>query len=94
MDLNRAGVGLMEIVTGPDMASGDEAAAFVQQVMLILDALGTCDGNMAEGSLRVDANVSVRPAGTTTLGILCPCFACGSNVAVRTQFPLCEYCKF
>eukprot|EP00041_Stephanoeca_diplocostata_P012082 m.201356 g.201356 ORF g.201356 m.201356 type:complete len:538 (-) comp18802_c0_seq4:240-1853(-) len=71
VDLNRAGVGLMEIVTGPDMASGDEAAAFVQQIMLILNVLGTCDGNMAEGSLRVDANISVRPIGSTELGTRC-----------------------
>lgn len=61
VDLNRAGTGLMEMVTGPDIRSGAEAAAFVQQILLILRRLGTCDGNMAEGSVRVDANVSVRP---------------------------------
>jgi aspartyl-tRNA(Asn)/glutamyl-tRNA(Gln) amidotransferase subunit B len=71
VDLNRCGVGLMEIVTGPDLRSGDEAADFVQQVILVLRALGTCDGNIAEGSLRVDANVSVRRTGDTTLGTRC-----------------------
>jgi len=58
----------MEIVTGPDIRSGKEAAAFTQQLMLILQRLETCDANMAEGSLRVDANVSVRPKGSSTFG--------------------------
>lgn len=60
VDLNRAGTGLMEIVTAPDIRSGDDAAVVVQQLLLILAKLGTCDGNLAQGSLRVDANVSVR----------------------------------
>jgi len=63
IDLNRAGVCLMEIVSKPDMRSPEEAAAYVTKVRSILRYLGSCDGNMAEGSLRADANVSVRKAG-------------------------------
>ncbi|XP_048386301.1 glutamyl-tRNA(Gln) amidotransferase subunit B, mitochondrial isoform X1 [Stegostoma tigrinum] len=63
IDLNRAGVGLMEIVMEPDMCCGDEAAAAVRELQLILHTLGTCHGNMAEGQLRVDANVSVHHRG-------------------------------
>ncbi|XP_071087947.1 glutamyl-tRNA(Gln) amidotransferase subunit B, mitochondrial-like [Haliotis cracherodii] len=63
IDLNRAGVGLMEIVTEPDFTDGDDAAAFVKELQLILQTLGTCDGKMAEGSLRVDANISVHKPG-------------------------------
>ncbi|XP_078684326.1 glutamyl-tRNA(Gln) amidotransferase subunit B, mitochondrial-like isoform X2 [Branchiostoma floridae x Branchiostoma belcheri] len=59
VDLNRAGVALMEIVTEPDMVDGAEAAALVKELQLILQALRTCDGNMSEGSMRVDANISV-----------------------------------
>eukprot|EP01135_Chromosphaera_perkinsii_P006323 Nk52_evm52s485 gene=Nk52_evmTU52s485 len=59
IDLNRCGTGLMEIVTAPDLHSGAEAALFVKHVRRLVRALGTCDGNMAEGSMRVDANVSV-----------------------------------
>ncbi|KAK3777807.1 hypothetical protein RRG08_038056 [Elysia crispata] len=70
IDLNRAGVGLMEIVTAPDFTSGDDAASFVKDLRDILVTLGTCDGRMAEGSMRVDANVSVHrpgdPLGTRT----------------------------
>ncbi|XP_057699200.1 glutamyl-tRNA(Gln) amidotransferase subunit B, mitochondrial isoform X2 [Corythoichthys intestinalis] len=63
VDLNRAGVGLMELVMEPDMTCGEEAAAAVRELQLILQALGTCQGNMSEGQLRVDANVSVRKPG-------------------------------
>ncbi|XP_066516775.1 glutamyl-tRNA(Gln) amidotransferase subunit B, mitochondrial [Hoplias malabaricus] len=63
VDLNRAGVGLMELVMEADMSSGDEAAAAVRELQLILQTLGTCDGNMSEGQLRVDANVSVHRVG-------------------------------
>ncbi|XP_041729219.2 glutamyl-tRNA(Gln) amidotransferase subunit B, mitochondrial isoform X2 [Coregonus clupeaformis] len=63
IDLNRAGVGLMELVMEPDMSCGEEAAAAVREIQLILQALGTCQGNMAEGQLRVDANVSVHRPG-------------------------------
>ncbi|KAM8879131.1 glutamyl-tRNA(Gln) amidotransferase subunit B, mitochondrial isoform 2-T2 [Spinachia spinachia] len=63
IDLNRAGVGLMELVMEPDMSCGEEAAAAVRELQLILQALGTCQGNMSEGQLRVDANVSVHHPG-------------------------------
>ncbi|KAJ8028514.1 Glutamyl-tRNA(Gln) amidotransferase subunit B, mitochondrial [Holothuria leucospilota] len=63
VDLNRAGVGLMELVTEPDMTSGAEAASFVQELQSVLQTIGTCDGKMAEGSLRVDANISVNKPG-------------------------------
>jgi aspartyl-tRNA(Asn)/glutamyl-tRNA(Gln) amidotransferase subunit B len=63
IDLNRSGVALMEIVSKPDIRSPEEAAAYVTKLRSILRYLGTCDGNMAEGSLRCDANVSVRKAG-------------------------------
>ncbi|XP_029706465.1 glutamyl-tRNA(Gln) amidotransferase subunit B, mitochondrial [Takifugu rubripes] len=63
IDLNRAGVGLMELVMEPDMSCGEEAAAAVRELQLILQALGTCQGNMAEGQMRVDANVSVHEPG-------------------------------
>ncbi|KAJ8281125.1 hypothetical protein GJAV_G00063810 [Gymnothorax javanicus] len=63
IDLNRAGVGLMELVMEPDMQCGEEAAAAVRELQLILQTLGTCMGNMAEGQLRVDANVSVHRPG-------------------------------
>ncbi|TWW58793.1 Glutamyl-tRNA(Gln) amidotransferase subunit B, mitochondrial [Takifugu flavidus] len=63
IDLNRAGVGLMELVMEPDMSCGEEAAAAVRELQLILQALGTCQGNMSEGQMRVDANVSVHEPG-------------------------------
>ncbi|XP_035682783.1 glutamyl-tRNA(Gln) amidotransferase subunit B, mitochondrial-like [Branchiostoma floridae] len=63
VDLNRAGVALMEIVTEPDMVDGAEAAAMVKELQLILQSLRTCDGNMSEGSMRVDANISVSRSG-------------------------------
>ena len=70
IDLNRTGVALMEIVSRPDMRSSAEAAAYVRKLRSILRYLGTCDGNMEEGSLRADVNVSVRrpggPFGTRT----------------------------
>ncbi|MFL5240046.1 MAG: Asp-tRNA(Asn)/Glu-tRNA(Gln) amidotransferase subunit GatB [Rhizomicrobium sp.] len=63
VDLNRAGVALMEIVTRPDMRGSDEAAAFLRKLRAIVRYLGTCDGNMDEGSMRADVNVSVRRPG-------------------------------
>ncbi|KAM4603716.1 glutamyl-tRNA(Gln) amidotransferase subunit B, mitochondrial isoform 1-T1 [Polymixia lowei] len=63
IDLNRAGVALMELVMEPDMSCGEEAAAAVRELQLILQSLGTCQGNMSEGQLRVDANVSVHRPG-------------------------------
>lgn len=70
VDLNRSGVALMEIVTKPDMRSSDEAAAFIRKLRAILRYLGTCDGNMEQGSLRADVNVSVRRPGED-LGTRC-----------------------
>lgn len=60
VDLNRSGVALMEIVSKPDIRSSAQAAAYVRKLRLIMQYLGTCDGNMEEGSLRADVNVSVR----------------------------------
>ncbi len=63
IDLNRSGVALMEIVSEPDMRSPEEAGAYLTKLRQILRYLGTCDGNMDEGSMRADVNVSVRKAG-------------------------------
>src|SRR5262245_32857683 len=63
VDLNRAGVALMEIVSKPDLRSSEEAAAYLKKLRAILRYLGTCDGNMEEGSMRADVNVSVRKPG-------------------------------
>ena len=63
IDLNRAGVALMEIVSEPDIRSPEEAGAYVRKIRQILRYLGTCDGNMEEGSMRADVNVSVRKHG-------------------------------
>jgi aspartyl-tRNA(Asn)/glutamyl-tRNA(Gln) amidotransferase subunit B len=63
IDLNRSGVALMEIVSRPDMRSAEEAGAYVTKLRSILRFLGTCDGNMEEGSMRADCNVSVRRPG-------------------------------
>jgi len=71
VDLNRAGVALMEIVSEPDMRSGEEAAAYLKKLRAILRYLGTCDGNMEEGSMRADVNVSMRREGDTKLGTRC-----------------------
>lgn len=67
IDLNRAGVGLMEIVTKPDFRSPEEAGAFLKKLRSIVRYLGTCDGNMDEGSMRCDASISVRPLGSSEL---------------------------
>ena len=63
IDLNRAGVALMEIVSEPDIRSHEEAGAYLRKLRSILRYLGTCDGNMEEGSMRADVNVSVRKTG-------------------------------
>ncbi len=63
VDLNRAGIGLMEIVSEPDLRSAEEAGLYLRKLRSILRYLGTCDGNMEEGSLRCDCNVSVRRPG-------------------------------
>ncbi len=70
VDLNRSGVALMEIVSRPDIRSAEEARAYVSKVRAILRYLGTCDGNMEEGSMRADVNVSVRHPGDD-LGTRC-----------------------
>jgi aspartyl-tRNA(Asn)/glutamyl-tRNA(Gln) amidotransferase subunit B len=70
VDLNRAGIGLMEIVSEPDLRSAEEAGIYVRKLRSILRYLGTCDGNMEEGSLRCDCNVSVRRPGEP-LGTRC-----------------------
>ena len=71
IDLNRAGVGLMEIVTKPDFRAPEEAGAFLRKLRSILRYLGTCDGNMDEGSMRCDVNVSVRPLGSDEFRTRC-----------------------
>ncbi len=71
VDLNRAGVALMEIVSRPDIRGSEEAGLYVAKMRSILRYLGTCDGNMEEGSLRADVNVSVRKMGETVLGTRC-----------------------
>ena len=63
VDLNRSGVALMEIVSEPDMRSAEEAGAFVTKLRSILRYIGSCDGHMAQGSLRCDVNVPVRRPG-------------------------------
>jgi aspartyl-tRNA(Asn)/glutamyl-tRNA(Gln) amidotransferase subunit B len=70
IDLNRAGVGLMEIVSDPDMRSAEEVAAYVKKLRSILQYLGTCDGNMEQGNLRCDVNLSLRRPGEP-LGTRC-----------------------
>jgi aspartyl-tRNA(Asn)/glutamyl-tRNA(Gln) amidotransferase subunit B len=67
VDLNRAGVPLIEIVSDPDIRSGDEAMAYLNEIRQLLRYLNICDGNMEEGSMRCDANVSVRLKGSTAL---------------------------
>jgi aspartyl-tRNA(Asn)/glutamyl-tRNA(Gln) amidotransferase subunit B len=69
VDLNRAGVPLLEIVSEPDMRTPEEAGAYLRHLRAILQYLDVCDGNMEEGSLRCDANVSIRPQGSTAFGV-------------------------
>lgn len=68
IDLNRAGTPLLEIVSEPDMRSAKEAVAYAKKIHQIVTYIGICDGNMQEGSFRVDANVSVRPQGRAEFG--------------------------
>jgi len=68
VDLNRAGVPLLEIVSEPDLRSAEEAGSYLRTLRSILQYLKICDGNMEEGSFRCDANVSVRPEGSAALG--------------------------
>ena len=71
IDLNRAGTPLLEIVSEPDMRSAKEAVAYARTIHSLVRYLGICDGNMAEGSLRCDCNVSVRPKGQAEFGTRC-----------------------
>ena len=71
VDLNRSGIALMEIVSFPDIRSSEEAAAYLRKLRQIMLYLGTCDGNMQEGSLRADVNVSVRKVGDKKYGTRC-----------------------
>jgi aspartyl-tRNA(Asn)/glutamyl-tRNA(Gln) amidotransferase subunit B len=73
VDLNRSGCALMEIVSEPDIRGPEEATAYLSKLRMILRYLGTCDGNMEEGSMRADVNVSVRKPGD------------GSRHALRNQ---------
>ncbi|RRN77344.1 Asp-tRNA(Asn)/Glu-tRNA(Gln) amidotransferase subunit GatB, partial [Pseudoxanthomonas sp. SGD-10] len=71
IDLNRAGVPLLEVVSEPVISSGEEAAAYLSELRKIVRYLGVCDGNMEEGSMRCDANISVRLKGEKNLGKRC-----------------------
>jgi aspartyl-tRNA(Asn)/glutamyl-tRNA(Gln) amidotransferase subunit B len=71
IDLNRAGVPLLEVVTEPDLRSAEEVDAFMSGMRQLVRYLEICDGNMEQGSMRCDINVSVRPQGSTTLGQRC-----------------------
>ncbi|MGI4751362.1 MAG: Asp-tRNA(Asn)/Glu-tRNA(Gln) amidotransferase subunit GatB [Janthinobacterium lividum] len=71
IDLNRAGVPLLEIVSEPDLRSGEEAHAYLSEIRRLVRFLGICDGNMEEGSLRCDANISVRKKGIEEYGTRC-----------------------
>ena len=71
VDLNRSGVALMEIVSKPDLRTPDEVSTYIKKLRSIMRYLGTCDGNMQEGSLRADVNVSVRIKGSEKLGTRC-----------------------
>ena len=68
IDYNRAGTPLIEMVTNPDIKSAEEAAQFMTEIRKLVRYLGICDGNMEEGSLRCDVNISVMPVGSTVLG--------------------------
>ena len=68
VDLNRAGTPLLEVVSDPDLRTPEEAAAFFREIHVLVRALRICDGNLNEGSMRCDANISVRPVGTSELG--------------------------
>ena len=68
IDLNRAGTPLIEIVSEPDMSNAEEAVAFARKLHSIVTSIGICDGEMSQGSMRFDVNVSVKPKGSETLG--------------------------
>jgi len=68
IDLNRAGTPLIEVVTEPDMNTSDEAVAFAKKLHSLVTSLGICDGDMSQGSMRFDVNISLKPKGSETLG--------------------------
>ncbi|MEP3826034.1 MAG: Asp-tRNA(Asn)/Glu-tRNA(Gln) amidotransferase subunit GatB [Marinobacter sp.] len=68
IDLNRAGTPLIEVVTEPDMNSAEEAVAFAKKLHSLVTSLGICDGDMSQGSMRFDVNISLKPKGSDTLG--------------------------
>ena len=68
VDLNRAGTPLIEIVSEPDIRSAKEARVYLEELKMIVQHMGVCDGNMEEGSLRADANISIRPVGQSAFG--------------------------
>jgi len=68
VDLNRAGTPLIEVVTEPDMSNAEEAVAFAKKLHGIVTSLGICDGDMSQGSMRFDVNISLKPKGSDTLG--------------------------
>lgn len=68
IDLNRAGTPLIEVVTEPDMTSAEEAVGFARKLHSLVTSLGICDGDMSQGSLRFDVNISLKPKGSDTLG--------------------------
>lgn len=88
IDYNRCGVPLIEIVTAPDLSSGEDAVAYLERLRSILQYLGVSDCRMEEGSLRCDVNLSVRPAGSSELGVRTELKNLGSLRAVRLA---CEY---
>src|SRR5450830_1507131 len=98
IDLNRAGTPLLEIVSEPDMRNAKEAVAYVKTIHALVRYLGICDGNMAEGSLRCDCNVSIRPKGQVEYGTRCEIKNVNSfrfiekaiNTEVRRQIELIE----
>ena len=71
VDLNRSGIALMEIVSKPDLSSPEEVAVYIKKLRSIMRYLNTCDGNMEEGSLRADVNVSIREKGSKNFGTRC-----------------------
>ena len=71
VDLNRSGIALMEIVSKPDLSSPEEVSVYIKKLRSIMRYLNTCDGNMEEGSLRADVNVSVRKKGSKDFGTRC-----------------------
>jgi aspartyl-tRNA(Asn)/glutamyl-tRNA(Gln) amidotransferase subunit B len=98
VDFNRAGTPLLEIVTEPDIAGGEDARAFLTLLRATIVATGASDCDLEKGSMRIDANVSVRPAGTTELGTKCELkninsfrfVARGINAEVRRQTAILE----